>query len=196
MSILGTIPMFNSINPFPEVMGRSGGVVVNNTDFSLPLPAGIAIGDLIVIGVSTHAVNARTFSGPPSGYTPLYNQAGAGNHRFLAAFYRQATLSDVGASSVSMSASAGCNWAGTSYRIFKASRIDAAAVSSSVDPPSHTTGYGVNGKLWISFLHTVGSTSRTAPSGMGNQQSQQQATNVAVNSADLILDAASYDPAS
>ena len=198
MSLLGTIPIFTSTNPFPEVMGRNSGAANNVDSFNLPMPANIQIGDLLIAFVTGQAGAARTLTSPPSGFTQLYlTQPVSGNHRFHAGYYKQATIGDIGMSTLGFGASAGVNWAGISYRVFKASRITCAAPISGSDPPNlnFSSTFGVSGKLWLAIGHAISTMSPTPPTGMDNLIHGQQSNLCGCYGSEIILDMAQVNPA-
>jgi hypothetical protein len=195
--MLGAAPIFAAVKPFPVVMGRNEGAANNVDSFSLPMPSGIRVGELLLAFVTGQAGTVRTLSSPPSGFTELYlTNAVSGNHRFHAGYYRQATVGDVGMSTLGFGASGGTNWAGISYRIFKASRVTCAAPIAGVDPPNlnFSAVFGVNGKLFLAIGHAISTMTPSPPSGMSNLIHGQQSNLAGAYGSEIIVDAAQYNP--
>jgi len=165
---LGT-GIIGGVKKFPAVMDAAAG---NNSNglapsYAVPLPAGIAPGELLIMFVATQ--NAPSAS--PAGWTLLFSQlSGSGsNQASFAAWYRIADGSE--GSGVTVSLIAQSLWGTVSYRI-KGGRTPQAIISASSgaspNPPALSPAWGAAKTLWLAALGWRGTNNQTIgayPSG-------------------------------
>lgn len=153
---------------FPVVEATNTGNGSSGTSYAVPLPAGIAAGDLLVIIVGVNATATLT---TPSGWTQLAN-AFSGTQR-LAVYYKIASGSE--GSTVSVTASASASWATNSYRISNyqgtpEAGTPATGSSTAPNPPSLSPSWGSAKTLWIAAAANNGAASFSGtPANYGNQ---------------------------
>ncbi|HNR55182.1 MAG TPA: hypothetical protein PKJ19_08455, partial [Flavobacteriales bacterium] len=165
-------PAQASGNGYPSVASStsSAKTSASGTTHTVSLPTGIQNGDLLLV-FWVDANTASTVS-LPGGWTGLYDMVGTANQRRVAA-YRVADGSE--GSTVNFTTSAAERSAHTAYRIAKGSYTGVPTagttisnISTTIDPPSNTSGFGNVPTLWIAAAHISGIASSTAPASYGD----------------------------
>lgn len=118
--------------PISFIAGSAGSeVFATNPTWSIDGPAGLVVGDLILLGVETSAAHAITT--PPSGFTEIGTQAEAANDGQLRLYYKLAGVAEAGPYSITFTATqaGGGFWA--AWRgVHQTTPIDVASILAAV----------------------------------------------------------------
>jgi hypothetical protein len=161
---------------FPQVVAtNTGNLSSANATYNAPLPASIQAGDLLVVFIGCSNGTGGTTIGTPSGWTQLYTQAGGGNMRRHAAYYRVADGGE--GATQAFTASNASIWASTACRITgyqgtPEAGTPATGNSTAPNPPSLTPSWGSAKTLWLAGMAATtasGGATTTAPASYTNQ---------------------------
>ncbi|MGE0022125.1 MAG: hypothetical protein AB7S70_00650 [Hyphomicrobium sp.] len=191
---------------FPSILATNhGNEVVSDASYAAPLPAGITAGKLLLMLTALYSSSAATMD-TPSGWTELFEVAGPGRIRSLAAYCKTADGSE--GSTLAMTSSTAAFKASVSYLIDQfagtpEAGTPATGTTSAPNPPSLAPSWGAaSGTL---FLAVCGQhedslqVPQTAPANYGDliqdfgDNSSSDRPRIAVATRKLV--AASEDPA-
>lgn len=185
---------------FPAIIGHNAGADVSGTSHVISMPAGVSVGDLIVVAL-TSSGNPTISVGSGTGWTSLVQTAVGGNGARGAVYYKIADGSDALTIATSTAQT-------TCHRSFMAdagtfnasSPISATGFSftatTNINPGSHTPGAGGTlNRLWIATYHGQVNTPTVAPSGYSDLRTRTNGTsNISVGIAEKESAATSDDP--
>lgn len=200
------IPFFcPSSKPLAIAAYNTSNVASNSTSHTVSLPAGISVGDGLLIFATV--TNATDYPSAPGGWSNLaFLGLSDMPGRNLSVFYRVADGSE--GATVTLTTSSGRVSAHVTMRIAGAdpgtppeAAITSGSSSTTPDPPSLTPSWGAKRSVWIAVAGNAGAviTQSAQPSGYGNPQTSSAngstaGTRVNTFTADKIDTVSSDDP--
>lgn len=154
---------------FPTVQSRTTGTSgTSTTSHSIPAPAGVVAGDVLLVFWATSTASAFPSGSPSGGYTELYGDGLTGIIGY--SWFKTASGSDT----LTFSTAQTCTGRYVVLRVSNASGVVSATRSFSStatgnsNPPSHTPAGGAQDYLWVAARAAADSGPSAAPAGFSN----------------------------
>lgn len=164
--------LYGAIDLYPNVettaLANSVGLA---TEFDVPLPASLSVGNLVLVLINVANVTGTTTITPQGGWNELYNAGTQGNIRRWVAYWREIDGLEGGVFPIEVSLSSLI--ASAAYQISNWSGIEADDSSGNFDtianPASFTPSWGLKHCLWIAAAgRASSSTVSAAPTDYDN----------------------------